>query len=72
MSFIDNIMQKVNGSAKVTCKKCSHEDTLSNLEQHDYICPECGTYFRLDARARIKYITDRNSFNELDKGFCRP
>ena len=68
MGFIDNIMQKVNGSAKVACKKCSHEETLSNLEQHDYICPECGNYFRLDARARIKYITDRNSFKELDKG----
>jgi acetyl-CoA carboxylase carboxyl transferase subunit beta len=68
MGFIDNIMNKVNGSAKITCKKCSFEDTLNNLEQHDYICPNCGNYYRLDARARIKYITDRNSFKELDKG----
>lgn len=67
MSFIDHIMQKVNGSAKITCKKCSFEDTVANLEQHDYICPNCSCYYRLDARARIKLITDRNSFKELDK-----
>ena len=68
MSFIDNIMHKVNNSAKVVCKKCNTEDTVGNLEQHDYICPNCGNYYRLDARERIKYITDSNSFKELDKG----
>ena len=68
MSFIDNLMQKVSGSAKVSCKKCNHEDTVSVLEQHDYICPECGFYYRLDARTRIKLIVDKNSFKELDAG----
>ncbi len=68
MSFIDNLMQKYNSSAKITCKKCNFEETIGNLEQHDYICSNCGNYYRLDARARIKLVTDRNSFKELDKG----
>ncbi len=64
MSFFDKLV----GSAKEKCKKCGHEDTLSNLELHDYICSECGFYYRLDARARIKLTVDKNSFQELEKG----
>ena len=68
MGFIDKIINKANNSTKITCKKCQFEDTVGNLEQHDYICPNCGQYYRLDARARLKLTLDRNSFKELDTG----
>lgn len=73
MSFINDFIEKVNNnsSAKaqlVTCKKCNHEDTKYNLIKHDYICPNCGYYFRLGARSRIDQICDWNSFHELHAG----
>lgn len=73
MSFINDFIEKVNNnsSAKVqhvTCKKCNHEDTKYNLIKNDYICPNCGYYFRLGARSRIDQICDWNSFHELHAG----
>ncbi len=31
------------------------------------VCPECGSYFRLKARRRIKYIADEKTFIEFDE-----
>ena len=41
MGLMD-IVQKVSGSAKVTCKKCSFETTEYELIKNSYICPNCG------------------------------
>ncbi|MCR4644618.1 MAG: acetyl-CoA carboxylase, carboxyltransferase subunit beta [Oscillospiraceae bacterium] len=73
MSFINDFIEKVNTSSAakvqhVTCKKCSHEDTKYNLIKNDYICPNCGYYFRLGGRSRIDLICDWNSFHELHAG----
>ncbi|MBP0973936.1 MAG: acetyl-CoA carboxylase carboxyltransferase subunit beta [Oscillospiraceae bacterium] len=73
MSFINDFIEKVNNNSAakvqhVTCKKCSHEDTMYNLIKNDYICPNCGYYFRLGARSRIGQICDWNSFHELHAG----
>ncbi len=73
MSFINDFIEKVNTNTAakaqhVTCKKCNHEDTKYNLIKNNYICQNCGYYFRLGARSRIDLICDWNSFHELHAG----
>lgn len=71
MSFISDFLGKISASPKtqqVTCKKCSHEDTAYNLFKNNFICPNCGSYYRIGARSRIELVTDKNSFHELHTG----
>lgn len=72
MSFINDFLDKVGvpntKGQTVTCKKCSHEDTMYNLFKNNYICPNCGYYYRISARNRIELISDKNSFHELHTG----
>ncbi len=48
----------------VKCKKCGSDLTLHSLKKSCMICPDCGTYLRMNARQRITLIFD--SFEELD------
>lgn len=59
---------KSNASAQSefkTCKKCGKEIPYSTLKSNYFICPECGAYFRMNARERIDLVCD--SFKEEDK-----
>ncbi|MDP4132656.1 MAG: acetyl-CoA carboxylase, carboxyltransferase subunit beta [Bacillota bacterium] len=47
------------------CKKCNSEYSSDELMENDMICKNCGTYFRMNARQRIKSITDEGSFEEM-------
>lgn len=58
MGLLDIFKKK---TTVMTCKKCEIEVSVGA----DLICPECGGYFRMGARKRIEYITDKNSFKEL-------
>lgn len=51
---------------KKACKKCGKEHSVSKLMKSDMICPECGTYFRMNARQRLSLIMD-DGFSEADK-----
>lgn len=48
------------------CDQCNEivytEDIVSNY----YICPSCGSYFRISPRTRISMILDKGSFTEWD------
>lgn len=51
-------------------KECPHckvghtkETYVNNLE----VCPECGYHLRMDAWERVSYITDKDSFIEINK-----
>lgn len=46
------------------CKKCQAEIAISDLEENRYICPNCGFYFRISSKDRIRFITDQDSFEE--------
>lgn len=50
------------------CSACGSgvysEDVIANY----YICPKCGSYFRVDARTRLSMILDGGSFIEWDEG----
>ena len=66
MGFFNELVGKVNGSAKIKCKKCSYEDSAYNLIKNYYICPSCGHYYRLSGRDRIALIADKKTFKEQD------
>ncbi|MCR5718164.1 MAG: acetyl-CoA carboxylase, carboxyltransferase subunit beta [Oscillospiraceae bacterium] len=67
MGFMDMI-QKISGSAKITCKKCEYEATEYELVKNSYICPNCGFAYRLSGHDRISLMCDKRSFSELFTG----
>lgn len=44
------------------CRKCL---PLSILWENMLTCPSCGHHFRMKARQRIRFLTDKRSFHEL-------
>ncbi len=48
------------------CKKCNAVTEYKTAIDNFKICPQCGTYFRMNARERIFSVCD--SFKELDRG----
>lgn len=61
------------GEPEKTCPNCHKAISLSKLWVGDLVCP-CGYHFRMKARHRIKFITDKDSFRELfsDIRSCNP
>lgn len=49
------------------CPGCKREIALSELWANNNTCISCGHHFRMNARQRIKFITDEGSFDELWK-----
>jgi acetyl-CoA carboxylase carboxyl transferase subunit beta len=47
-----------------TCPACRYETPQSVLIENLYVC-RCGHCYRISARQRIRYLTDRGSFKEL-------
>lgn len=49
-----------------TCTNCHKEIPLSALYANGLVC-SCGHHFRMNARHRIKLLTDAGTFKEMDK-----
>ncbi|MDE7164745.1 MAG: acetyl-CoA carboxylase carboxyl transferase subunit beta [Clostridiales bacterium] len=49
----------------VVCGKCKQTVARSEMDSNYYICPICGKYNRIPPRARIEYLTDKDTFCEL-------
>ena len=47
------------------CPNCHKQVPLSQLWANVHCCPFCGYHFRMNARQRIHFITDPDSFTEL-------
>lgn len=47
-----------------TCPACGFETPQSRLMENLHVC-RCGYHFRISARQRIQYLTDRGTFQEL-------
>ena len=47
-----------------TCPNCHRDIPISTLWSNYNTCP-CGYHFRMSARQRLHYLTDRESFTEL-------
>ena len=52
--------------ATMPCPNCHREPAMSNVWANNFCCSYCGHHFRMNARQRIAYLTDPNSFCELD------
>jgi len=46
------------------CPECGNEIPLSQLWENLHVCP-CGHCFRMNARQRIQFLADKDSFSEL-------
>ena len=46
----------------VKCPKCGAELDKQRVVKAKYICYECGSYFRVKTKNRIKMVTDPKSF----------
>ncbi|AKN33086.1 acetyl-CoA carboxylase subunit beta [Clostridium carboxidivorans P7] len=51
----------------VKCDGCGKVLYKNDLEDSNQVCKQCGHHFRMDAIERIKFIIDRNTFEEFDK-----
>ncbi len=51
----------------VKCNNCKEILYKEDLKSNYSICPNCGKYFRLSARRRIKQIIDEGTFNEINE-----
>lgn len=50
------------------CNYCGSAIVTDEVKRGHYICPKCGSYFRLPGYRRIQMIADENSFEEWDIG----
>ncbi len=50
-----------------TCKKCKTVVESNTLRNNYYICPVCGSQFRIHAMRRIEMLVDNRYFTEWDK-----
>lgn len=46
----------------VKCPKCGREVEKERVKNAKYICYECGSYFRVKTKNRIRMVTDPKSF----------
>jgi acetyl-CoA carboxylase carboxyl transferase subunit beta len=51
----------------VRCPGCEHMLYKSAVEKNLNVCPDCDHHFRIDAKTRIKYLVDKDSFQEVLK-----
>lgn len=42
---------------------------VKQVDENLNVCPECGLHFRIDARKRIKQLSDEGSFEEMLKNY---
>ena len=49
----------------VRCPACEHMLYKSTVEKNLNVCPECNHHFRIEAATRIKYLFDKDSFQQV-------
>ena len=58
------LLQTDASEPEKTCPNCRKAVLLSRLWANHNVCP-CGYHFRMSARQRIDFLTDKGSFREL-------
>lgn len=48
------------------CSECKNAILENALEGLNYVCPRCGALLQMNARERVRWVSDEGSFNELD------
>ncbi|MCL2402323.1 MAG: acetyl-CoA carboxylase, carboxyltransferase subunit beta [Oscillospiraceae bacterium] len=59
--------KRVESDVEMTqnCPSCGNANPIAELWENLHVCSNCGYCFRLTARQRIGYLTDKDSFTEL-------
>ncbi len=52
----------------VKCEGCGKVLYKSDLEESSQVCNHCGHHFRMSSKERIKFIIDKDTFQEFDAG----
>ena len=50
--------------ATIVCPACGREINKKTAEKNKYVCYECGNYFRVRTKNRIRMVADPDSFEE--------
>lgn len=50
---------------RLSCKHCNCEHSKKTLMKHHMVCPDCGTYYRVTPKDRIRMICDDGTFKEM-------
>lgn len=50
------------------CTDCGEPVYNEDVIENYYVCPRCGSYFRIRPRTRLTMVLDKNSFEEWDIG----
>jgi acetyl-CoA carboxylase carboxyl transferase subunit beta len=50
------------------CPECKAQAVAAQLPGMDFMCPHCGAQYPMSARERVLWLTDADSFQELDVG----
>ncbi len=61
-------MQGTDG--KITCPACKREVDRKEVEKNKYVCYECGSYFRVRTKNRIRMVADAGSFEPWFEDLC--
>ena len=66
--FVGKVSQETDDSDGlwIKCKECAKVDYRKDLISNQNVCSNCGHHNRINSRERIKFITDKDSFKELD------
>lgn len=64
-SKLSNVKPNIPDAICHKCPKCKFVVLSSEVKENLYVCPRCKYNFRINARTRIKMITDDSSFKEL-------
>jgi acetyl-CoA carboxylase carboxyl transferase subunit beta len=49
----------------IRCPGCEHMLYKSSVEKNLNVCPECNHHFRIEAKTRIEYLVDEDSFQQI-------
>lgn len=63
--IIEKLLEKIKkdeGPDMIVCPQCQKELVKSDVVTNNYICTECGSYFRVRTKNRIRMVADSKSF----------
>ncbi len=59
---IPQVNEKSEDKSEIKCSKCGKMVNRDRVVKKKYVCYECGGYFRVKTKNRIKMVADRNTF----------
>jgi len=57
---------ETEGAPAFPCPDCQTPLDPDSLYDLDFVCPNCGALFQMSARERVRWLTDADSFQEMD------